>query len=601
MVEQEQGRSLGATELRTLIAVFGAALTAHREIINRLNVYPVPDGDTGTNMALTVSSVVEALDELDQRQTAAQANSAEAVTDGEAPAIIDAEPQAAGPGEAATAEGPDQLSTTCEAISRGSLMGARGNSGVILSQLLRGLCDVFVKSDGLDGPTFAAALDAAQKAAYGAVMKPVEGTILTVVRESAEAALTAADADGGLVAVLEAARDQGGDALERTPEMLPVLAEAGVVDAGGSGFLLFLDAALHVADGRPVPEPPEAVVAAAGVGSLADERPDAHIGEHDTRYEVMFLLDAPDAVIDTFKKEWDGLGDSIVVVGGDGLWNCHVHTNDIGAAIEAGITAGRPHRIRVSDLLEEVEEEKWVREAAVGDAPAVTEADPEPEPLEPVPTAVVAVSPGDGITNIFRSVGVQVTIRGGQTMNPSTAELVEAVERAPADEVVILPNNSNIIPVAEQVDANTAKRVVVVPTRGVSEAIAALVSYDPQSPAEDNAAAMGAAVSSVVSCELTRAVRDSSSDVGPIVEGDYLGLISGRIVSVDDGLSDAAIALLAEAVTDDHEIVSVIEGEGASPSVTQAMTDWLGEHFGDVIVEVHQGGQAHYPYYLGIE
>jgi DAK2 domain fusion protein YloV len=550
---------LGAADLRALVEAYNDALAAHREPINRLNVYPVPDGDTGTNMSLTLGSVAEELRGVD-----------------------------------------DDLAAVCKAVSHGSLMGARGNSGVILSQVLRGFVGVVAESGGLDGPGVARALRAASDAAYQAVMRPVEGTILTVVRESAEAAEEAIADDPGasLVSVLAAARERGDKALARTPEMLPVLAEAGVVDAGGAGCLLLLDVLLHVADGRPVPEP------RVGEGAV---RPDARLvraaadehgeGSSDLRYEVMYFLEAPDEAIPAFKDVWAGIGDSIVVVGGDGLWNCHIHTDDIGAAVEAAVDAGRPRKIRVTDLAEQVEEERWVREATgAGDV-----VDLPPHASEPVRTAIVAVAAGDGIKRIFYSLGVQGIVAGGQSMNPSTAELLAAVEAVPAEEVVILPNNKNIIPVAEQVDAHTDRIVRVVPTRGIAEGFAALMCYDPEARADENAKEMTALASNVLAGEVTQAVRDSTSDVGPITEGDYLGIASDGIRAVEQTQAAAACRLLDVLVTDDHEIVTVIEGEGATAGDTRAITEWLDEHHPDVSAEVHHGGQPLYPYLFGIE
>jgi uncharacterized protein len=550
---------LGAADLRALVEAYNDALAAHREPINRLNVYPVPDGDTGTNMSLTLGSVAEELRGVD-----------------------------------------DDLAAVCKAVSHGSLMGARGNSGVILSQVLRGFVGVVAESGGLDGPGVARALRAASDAAYQAVMRPVEGTILTVVRESAEAAEEAIADDPGasLVSVLAAARERGDKALARTPEMLPVLAEAGVVDAGGAGCLLLLDVLLHVADGRPVPEP------RVGEGAV---RPDARLvraaadehgeGSSDLRYEVMYFLEAPDEAIPAFKDVWAGIGDSIVVVGGDGLWNCHIHTDDIGAAVEAAVDAGRPRKIRVTDLAEQVEEERWVREATgAGDV-----VDLPPHASEPVRTAIVAVAAGDGIKRIFYSLGVQGIVAGGQSMNPSTAELLAAVEAVPAEEVVILPNNKNIIPVAEQVDAHTDRIVRVVPTRGIAEGFAALMCYDPEARADENAKEMTALASNVLAGEVTQAVRDSTSDVGPITEGDYLGIASDGIRAVEQSQAAAACRLLDVLVTDDHEIVTVIEGEGATAGDTRAITEWLDEHHPDVSAEVHHGGQPLYPYLFGIE
>jgi DAK2 domain fusion protein YloV len=397
--------------------------------------------------------------------------------------------------------------------------------------------------------------------------------------------------------VLEAARTAGEDALQRTPDLLPVLAEAGVVDAGGAGFLLLLDAMLHVADGRPIPEPK------VGEGAV---RPDAHLvhasidDAHDSvsdlRYEVMYFLEADDDAIPAFKDVWAGIGDSIVVVGGDGIWNCHIHTDDIGAAIEAAVDCGRPRKIRVTDLMEQVEEERWVREAG---ADAIVEVPP--HVTEPVTTAVVAVATGDGIKRIFYSLGVQGIVAGGQSMNPSTADLLAAVEVVPADQVVILPNNKNIIPVAEQVDAHTDRTVRVVGTRGIAEGFAALMGYDPEAPADDNAKEMTALSANVLAGEVTQAVRDSTSDVGPIRAGDYLGIGRDGIKAVEPTVAEAATRLLDRMVTDDHEIVTVIEGEGATPADTRAITEWLGENRPGVTPEVHHGGQPLYPYLFGVE
>ena len=546
---------LVADDLRAAVVTFRDLLRSHQDPINRLNVYPVPDGDTGTNMALTVESVVTELD-----------------------------------GTAG------DMAATCKAIGHASLMGARGNSGVILCQVLRGLTNVLADSDEVDGSTWAGALTEASTAAYGAVGTPVEGTILTVVREASEAGAEAAADGASLVAVLDRSKAQGADALTRTPDMLPVLKEAGVVDAGGAGFLLLLDALLHVLDGRPLPEPdtievPEEDLAKTMAHAAHDEGDQGGIA--DLRYEVMYLLEATDGTIPAFKDVWAGIGDSIVVVGGDGLWNCHIHTDDIGAAVEAALDCGRPRNIRVTDLLEQVEEERWVRDAAPELVGVIAST--------PVPTAVVAVCTGDGIRRIFHSLGVQGVVLGGQTMNPSTAQLLEVVEAVPADAVVILPNNKNIIAVARQVDAETEKTVRVVPTKGAAEGFAALLAYDPKAAADENAEAMGEAAASVIAGEVTRAVRESSSDAGPIHAGDYLGISGDGIQAVADSVSAAAIGLLDVLVTDEHEIVTIIEGEGSTVGDTRHIREWLEDNRPDVETEVHHGGQPLYPYYFGIE
>ncbi|MFM8416259.1 MAG: DAK2 domain-containing protein, partial [Actinomycetota bacterium] len=364
---------------------------------------------------------------------------------------------------------PGDLEPTCNAISHGSLMGARGNSGVILSQILRGLAATLKNARELGAPKVAEALKAASAAAYESVLKPIEGTILTVVRETADAAERAAGDGATLAAMLRVARAAGRESLANTPELLPVLKDAGVVDAGGAGFLLFLDSALHVVDGEPLPEPEnisgpntEQLLAVMKRGEA-----DGVVDVSELRYEVMFLLEIDDTKSRAFMQKWGEIGDSIVVVGGEGLYNCHVHTNDIGAAIEAPIAlGGRPHQIRVTDLFEEVAERHAVvdsQRAAAG-LPAVT-------------TAVVAVCSGSGLEELFGQLGVQGIVTGGQTLNPSTAEMLDAVEHVNARQVIVLPNNKNIIPVAEQLDALSARHVLVVPTRSMPEALAALVVY----------------------------------------------------------------------------------------------------------------------------
>jgi hypothetical protein len=557
--------TLGAAELCQVITTYRDGLRSHRELINRLNVYPVPDGDTGTNMALTLESVMDELDGLDE---------------------------------------PD-LATACRAIAHGSLMGARGNSGVILSQLLRGIADGLVASAGNAGPRqLAEALVLADTLAREAVMRPVEGTILTVARGAAEGARTAAEAGKSLVDVAESAREGAAEALARTPSLLPVLEQAGVVDAGGTGFLLLFDALLSVLDGRSMPSPPPVPDTVFGpenpvapgtafpvhgeAGSDADDRLAG------LRYEVMYLLEAPDDTIPVFKEVWAGLGDSIVVVGGDGVWNCHIHTDEIGAAIEASLDAGRPRSIRVTDLIEQVEEERWVREGA--------ESGPTDPPSGPArTTGVVAVSTGDGIGRIFRSLGVQGLLSGGQSMNPSTAELVGAVEALASEQVIILPNNGNIRPVAERVNDLTDKMVLVVPTDTIAEGFAALLAYDPEAGGETNAEAMRASALKVVPGEVTRAVRDADCPVGPIAAGDWLGLSREGIEVVKDTLAGAACSLLEVLVGDEHDLVTIIEGEGSSAADTRRITEWVKDQRPDVETEVHHGGQPLYPYLFSIE
>ncbi|MGH9074833.1 MAG: DAK2 domain-containing protein, partial [Acidimicrobiales bacterium] len=309
-----------------------------------------------------------------------------------------------------------------------------------------------------------------------------------------------------------------------------------------------------------------------------------------------YLLEAPEGSIPAFKDVWAGLGDSIVVVGSGSLWNCHIHTDDIGGAVEAALDAGRPRDIRVTDLLEQVEEERWVREAAARAA-----AD-RPDPSGPPPvTAVVAVANGEGIGRIFRSLGVSQVVTGGQSMNPSTAQILGAVEAAPARQVLVLPNNDNILPVAEQAARLSPKQVEVLPTTSIVEGFAALMEYDPEASALDNRASMAEAAARVVTGEVTRAVRSSDGPAGPIGEGDWLGLSRGRIEVVGATLSEAACALLGKLCRDDHELVTLIEGEGARAADRRRITEWLAEHRPGAVAEVHHGGQPLYPYLISIE
>jgi DAK2 domain fusion protein YloV len=394
---------------------------------------------------------------------------------------------------------------------------------------------------------------------------------------------------------------------------LPVLKDAGVVDAGGAGFLLLLDAALHVVDGQPLPEagPDSGSGVVGDVFEAVAHRTSGVDGELDVseqRYEVMFLCDLADSNIDALKQRWGRIGDSIVVVGGDGTWNCHVHTNDIGAAIETALDLdGRPFKIRVTDLFEEIAAEHASREAeltaAMGGAQAAVSS-----MLPAVNCAVVAVSSGDGISALFRDLGVQVVVAGGQTLNPSTAELLAAVEQANAEHVVLLPGNKNIIPVAEQVDALTAKTIRVVPTRSMPEGLAALMAYDPEVDAPANVVPMRQAAESVVTGEVTRAVRSSKTPAGPVAEGDWLGVVRGDgIVAIGADVISATKTLIGYLVEPglggerERELITLITGADADDDVTTELSAWIREQFPDVDLEVHAGGQPLYPYLLGVE
>ena len=541
--------SLSAGDVRTVVACFGDLLDSYREVINRLNVYPVPDGDTGTNMSLTVAAVVKELEGVPESSP---------------------------------------MADVCRAVSHGSLMGARGNSGVILSQMLRGIAETLRDHEVVLPSTLADALSHADRMARQAVVRPVEGTILTIARAAADGAHDAEDLTG----LVRSARASARTALEHTPEQLPVLAQAGVVDAGGAGLCLLLDALCNVVAGDALPAAPPLE----RIPAHAPELVAVHDVGHDDslRYEVMYFLETSDNALAAFKEVWAGIGDSIVVVGGDGLFNCHIHTDDVGAAIEAALDVGRPRGIRVTDLAEQVIEERWVREGAFeGTGVAETAAAPA--------TSVVAVVQGDGIGRIFRSLGVRQLVTGGQSMNPSTEELLAAVAATGSDEVVLLPNNKNIVPVAIQVAAVSAIPVHVVPTSSIVEGFAALLAYDPDAPGAANGSAMTSSAEHVIAAEVTKAVRDTTTDVGVVREGDWIGLTKEGVRSIAESVAVAACALLDLVVTDDHELVTVIEGDGATPANTRRITQWLAEERPGAAVEVHHGGQPLYPYLFGIE
>ena len=523
-------------------------LGAHRTAINRLNVYPVPDGDTGTNMAQTVDSVMRHLD------------------------------------------GATTMEEVAHAMGHGSLVGAAGNSGVILSQILRGIAESIRSRPELGVPDLTSALEGAAEAAYRAVERPVEGTILTVLRSSAEAAADHGSGSGSdLVAFLEAVYRRAWEALERTPELLPVLRQAGVVDAGGAGFLLLLASFVEVATGTGVALP-ERLLAATAVGVEPGDEPGMPVGP---RYEVMYFLEAEDAAMATFRSTWADLGDSIVVVGGDGLYNCHIHTDDIGPAIEAGVEAGRPRGIKITDLAEQV----GALEADV----AAGGFSPLPEVFG-APVGVVAVASGPGIVERFRRLGVQGIVVGGQSANPSVEEVLRAVDEAAADAVIVLPNNSNIVPVAEQVNGLTRKIVKVVPTRSITQGLAAMVAYVPGSDdleelLEDMALAAGA----VDVGEVTRAVRDARVDDWEIEAGDWLGLADGQIVVSDADRFTTLRGLVAAIIGPTAELLTVYTGDGAATADLKALQAWVSETHPAVETMVLEGGQPLYPYLVSIE
>ncbi len=521
---------LTTLQLRNVVDRFHDRLTTYREALNRLNVFPVPDGDTGTNMELTVRSVVEAV---------------------------------------STTTDMDEFSG---ALAHASLLGARGNSGVILAQILRGLADAFRENSDVGVPELVAALERAASAAYDAVLHPVEGTILTVIRAAADAAIEAGgEAGDDLGRLLGRIYRRAAEALEQTPDQLPVLGQAGVVDAGGAGLLLLLAAFVEEATGETVDLPSvyEATPRLEGV-----ELPSSA----GTRYEVMFTLEVSEERLDRFRSAWDRLGDSIVITGGDGTYRCHIHTDHPGAAIEAGLhidgdPVGTFHDLSLTDL----------RELSDGHGS----------------NGVVAVAIGEGLVGLFRELGAEAIVAGGQGANPSTRDLLEAIERVPAPHVVVLPNNKNIIAVAESAAGLSSRDVTVVPTASLAAGIAAMTAFEPNGDPETVAEQMAASSSRVVAGEVTRAVRDATLSAGPVRAGQWLGIVDGEVEVVTDDLAAVVTATLHRMVAEDTELVTIIAGQGADEAVTESAGRWATER--GLEVEVIDGGQPLYPYLLSAE
>jgi len=557
----------GALELATVLAFVDLAVDAlaeAREEIDALNVYPVPDGDTGTNMSLTVSAAREALRDAAGRQD------------------VDREQALA-------------------AFARGALLGARGNSGVILSEMLGALARRLARSTSgeRNATVVAQALQGATDASYAAVGTPVEGTMLTVARAASEAAATAAARPGTRARdVFAAAALAAREALALTPTQLPALAAAGVVDAGGRGLTVVLDAAETALTGRrpspvevrlgdhaiPVPHP-----RAGGRGSGDD---------HATgpAYEVMYLLDAADDRVAVLRDRLSALGDSLVVVGADGLWNVHVHVDDAGAAIEAGIDAGRPHRIRVTHLL---------AAPATEPGPAADDAGPSPQdgPVRREGRAVVVVAAGPGLAALFEQAGA-VAVPGGPGRRPSTGELVEAMAATGAREVVVLPNDAESVRVA-RLAAGTAEsdlglRVSVIPTRAQVEGLAAVAVHEPGRTFEADVTEMTATARHVRQGAVTVAAREAMTMAGRCEPGDALGVVAGDFAVVGHDLHEVATTVLGRLLAGGGELVTLVTGEDAGDLGARTAA-WVEQHHPHVDVHTHDGGQPRYPLLMSVE
>jgi len=549
--------SLDAAAARRWCAAGLDALRLHQQEIDDLNVYPVPDGDTGTNLVLTFASAAEALA---------------------------AQPEEPEPGDAE--HEVTRLGRALRCMARGALLGARGNSGVIVSQLLRGIADALAAHPEVRGRELAGALQRASDACYAAVAEPVEGTVLTVARAAADAA-KAADSDD-LLAVATAAARGAAEALDRTPQQLPVLARAGVVDAGGRGLVVLLDALVGVVAGTTPATAPLARIAR-DPSLLVVER---EAGSDAYAYEVQYLLHAAPDAVDKLKAELTGLGDSVVIVGAgahDGeieVWNVHVHVNDVGAAVEVGIEAGRPHRISVTRFADQM-------------------AEPRPEQAIPDPEAraAVVVAHGSGLTRLFANEGA-VVVRGGPGANPSMAEVLAAIRETAAGTVVVLPNDSNVRAVAEAA-ADEARAdgyvVSVVHTKSPVQAISALAVRDPNRRFGEDVIAMAEAAAATRWAELTVAARDALTLAGPCHAGDVLGMVEGEVVLIGHELLTVANELLDRLLGGGGELVTLVTGGEAPGGLGAALGEHLAARWPFVEHQVYDGGQPHYPLLIGVE
>ncbi len=541
----------------------GATLERHAEAINALNVFPVPDGDTGKNMLLTMQAALDA-----------------------ARAAPGAERGGAGP-----------LATR---LARGAMMGSRGNSGVILSQILRGFARGLGEADRFDGRVLAAALREAATTAYRAVQQPVEGTMLTVIRETAEAAERAAATDPGVIAVLDAALDAARASLARTPELLPRLREAGVVDAGGQGLVSLLDGAARYAHGEALTAtlaPAGAAVAAPG-DRMADFM-ELHEGDEVGYCTNLLILPRPDATLpfDLVRERLLALGTSGVVIGDETLLKIHIHTEDPGAILAESVRWGEMSQIRIDNMALQVQEVAGNVHAAAGRAASAH------EPAEPVVAGpqIVAIASGDGLVEVLRGLGAAGIVSGGQTMNPSTEELLRAVEALPGDAAILLPNNKNVILAAEQVAGLTDRRVAVVPTKSVPQGIAALAAFNFDAGLDENIAAMTAALRGVRSGEVTRAVRTATIDGVSVAEGQAIGLIDGKLCCADEDIEAVLRAILERTNAAEAELITLYRGRDVDEATAAAMVESLAARYPDAAFELVDGGQPHYDYLLSVE
>ena len=525
-----------------------ALLSANVDAVNALNVFPVPDGDTGTNMHLTMKAVVE---------EAASVTSTSAAD-------------------------------VASAMARGALMGARGNSGVILSQFFKGLASGLENTAVLDGQRLAAALELGREQAYKAVGQPVEGTILTVISTAARAARSTAGSGGSLIEVLESVSVASRESVALTPTMLPVLRQAGVVDAGGHGLAIILEGLRRSAAGDKSPPteipPPDPVGVDEHEGIVSTDFLQA-AEEEIYGYCTQIVVQGTDLDVDDIRERVSAMGRSVVVVGDDTVANVHVHAEDPGPVVSLGVSLGVLGRVKIENMDAQRAEYSAARRSEVATGSV----------------GVLAVASGDGLKSVFESLGAASVLAGGDTMNPSVRELVDAIEQLPAESVVVLPNNKNIVPAARQAAELASKEVGVVPTRSIPHGAAAMLAFDPQVAASLNVERMTEATESVRYGEVTTAVRTAEIDGISVQQGDTIGLLDGRLVATGNDPGQVLVEVVSKAEPERGGIVTVYAGDPVSGEAAQATANALEEALSGVDVELISGGQPHYHYLFSVE
>ncbi len=534
-------------------------LRGHQEEVNALNVFPVPDGDTGTNMVLTMQSAWEEVADFSE----------------------------------------NNVGKVAHRVAHGALMGARGNSGVILSQIWRGLARHLDNKEVLTATDWAAALEEGVRTAYKGVIRPVEGTILTVAREAAEEASRAAARGEDLPAVMERTVRRAWDALSRTPDLLPVLAEAGVVDAGGQGLCIILEGMTRALRGEFIPEMAPTVAAAPATPAFeAPPTPEEEYG-----YDVQFLIVGQRLNVEAIRRDIDAMGTSALVVGDENVVKVHVHVHDPGVPLSYAVKLGSLRDVVVEDMQAQYQEFVRARETTGPGAPA-----PAAPPASRISvlavqsdTAVVAVAAGDGLEKVFLSLGAAAIVPGGQTMNPSTEEILRVVERVPAPKVIVLPNNSNIVLAARQAQELSQKEVAVVPTRSIPQGVAALLAFNYQADLEENVRKMSRAAQEVRTGEVTTATRDATLNGLQVRQGQIIGLCDDQLVVAGDSVEETVETLLEQMGIAEREIITLYYGAGVQPEEAEALAAHLQERYPDQSFEVVYGGQPHYFYIISAE